>query len=78
MDIKNEQRLKNEQRKCACRSGLYLVIFCKWAVTGALHALLFLFGLFTAGLLWPKSLRKRVLTVGLGVQEEKASALSKA
>jgi len=42
-----------------------LVVILKWVVSCAFYYLLVIIGLVTAGWTWPKSLRRRVLAVGL-------------
>lgn len=63
---------KVKRRSDLKRRSLYFVVLYRWTASALSYAVLFVLGLFTAGWLWPKSLRKRVLTVGLsGMQEKK-------
>ena len=61
---------KKKKRRVAKRRILYATAFFKWLVYATFYGMLCLLGLVTAGWLWPRNLRMKVLAVGLGSQKE--------
>ena len=61
---------KKKERPVAQRRILYATALFKWLVCTALYAMLCVLGLVTAGWLWPRNLRRKLLAVGLGSQNK--------
>lgn len=70
MDSRRKKRTRAEKR------ALYVIVVFKWLVLLAGYALLYLAGLVSAGWVWPKSLRKKMLAIGLSDLKPREQDLS--
>ena len=70
MDIRMKNKENHEQISKAKKKTIYFFLVLRWLDVVIAYSLLCVGGLCTAGWLWPKGLRRKVLAVGLKSKEE--------